>query len=134
MIRFCFFFLLGNKCAGGLVLSPQGFVVHDSHAEQLARRGLIRYLYNQIECFDKNEGSIFEKKDHDQLVLKSSYRIHFYTSFAPCGDSALFTPRDRITEAVIKDEHEPFRTASAQGQLRSKIENGLFKNLFFLFG
>jgi hypothetical protein len=36
------YLFLGNKCVGGSVLSPQGFVVHDSHAEQLARRGFIR--------------------------------------------------------------------------------------------
>lgn len=124
----CFLsFFLGNKCAGGSVLSSQGLVVHDCHAEQLARRGLIRYFYNQIECFDMNEGSIFERQNQDKLALKSFLRIHFYTSFAPCGDSALFTPRDHITEATIAGEHELFRTARAQGQLRSKIENGLFK-------
>ena len=107
------------------MLSPQGLVVHDSHAEQLARRGFLRYLYSQIDCLEKNDRSIFERKDQEKLTLNSSYRIHFYTSFAPCGDSALFTSRDQITEAWIKDEHELFRTARAQGQLRSKIENGL---------
>lgn len=70
--------------------------------------------------------SIFEKAPDQKLMLKSTIRVHFYTSFAPCGDSALFTPRDRITPASIKDEHELYRTARVQGQLRSKIENGLF--------
>ncbi|CAF3501434.1 unnamed protein product, partial [Rotaria socialis] len=114
----------GNKCAGGSVLSTTGLVVHDSHAEQLARRGFIRYLYGQIESFQKNKESIFEKADDNRLVLKSTIHIHFYTSFAPCGDSALFTPRDKITEATLKNEHELHRTARVQGQLRSKFENG----------
>lgn len=134
---------VGNKCVGGSVLSSEGLVVHDSHAEQLARRGFIRfekfiyfkcsllllplfflrYLYGQIDAFNKNTDSIFEKRD-ENLSLKSTIRIHFYTSFAPCGDSALFTPRDKIVQASIKDEHELHRTARVQGQLRSKIENG----------
>lgn len=85
-----------------------------------------RYLYGEIENFQKNENSIFEKNiDDEKLILKSFIRIHFYTSFAPCGDSALFTPRDKITEALIKNEHELYRTSRGQGQLRSKIENGL---------
>ncbi|CAF0800756.1 unnamed protein product [Adineta steineri] len=114
----------GNKSVGGSVLSSQGLVVHDSHAEQLARRGFIRYLYQQIDYFQKNQESIFEKTTDDKLILKSTIRIHFYTSFAPCGDSALFTPRDKIVEATVKDEHDLYRTARVQGQLRSKIENG----------
>ncbi len=83
-----------------------------------------RFLYGQIECFEKNQESIFEKTNDEKLILKSTKHIHFYTSFAPCGDSALFTPRDQIIEGSIKNEHEFFRTSRAQGQLRSKIENG----------
>jgi hypothetical protein len=79
----------------------------------------------EIDSFEKHQESIFEKTNDEKLVLKSCVHIHFYTSFAPCGDSALFTPRDKITEASIKDEHELYRTTRAQGQLRSKIENGL---------
>jgi len=92
---------------------------------------LKRYLYGQIGCFEANQESIFEKTSENKLKLKSSRHFHFYTSFAPCGDSALFTPRDQIVEATIKDEHELFCTARAQGQLRSKIENGLFMSFFF---
>ncbi len=90
-------------------------------------------MYGQIDRFKKNEESIFEKTNDEKLRLESNQRIHFYTSFAPCGDSALFTPRDKITEASIKDEHELFRTARAQGQLRSKIENGLSEYFLFWF-
>jgi hypothetical protein len=46
LILFRYLFL-GNKCVGGSVLSPQGFVVHDSHAEQLARRGFIRFVKDE---------------------------------------------------------------------------------------
>ena len=86
----------------------------------------LRYLYGQIDSFQHNAESIFERENDEKLRLKSTIRIHFYTSFAPCGDSALFTQRDKLTEASIKDEHDLLRTTRAQGQLRSKIENGLY--------
>ena len=92
-----------------------------------------RYLYEPIERFKQNRESIFEKSDGDKLNLKSTIRVHFYTSFAPCGDSALFSSRDQIYEGSIRDEHECPLTTRAQGQLRSKIENGLIIFHLFLF-
>ena len=89
-------------------------------------------MYDQIASYENGTESIFEKGIDEKLVLKSTIHIHFYTSFAPCGDSALFTSRDKISEASIKDEHEFYRTSRVQGQLRSKIENGLLSIIFLV--
>jgi len=38
----------GSKCLGQNLLSPNGDLVNDSHAEVLARRGLLRYIHHQL--------------------------------------------------------------------------------------
>ncbi|CAF0828665.1 unnamed protein product [Didymodactylos carnosus] len=91
-----------------------------------ARRGFLRYVYNQLECALKYKESIFEKSTALKYQLKSNIKIHFYTSVAPCGDSALFISRDKLNETPLNEQqhHQMYKTARTQGQLRSKIENG----------
>lgn len=39
----------GTKCISGEYLSDQGLVVNDGHAEVLARRALLLFLYTQLQ-------------------------------------------------------------------------------------
>ena len=39
------YFQIGNRCVAGDQLSMKGDTVNDCHAEIIARRGLVRYLY-----------------------------------------------------------------------------------------
>lgn len=41
----------GTKCINGEYMSDRGLALNDCHAEIVARRSLIRYLYSQLEHF-----------------------------------------------------------------------------------
>lgn len=101
----------GTKCLGRLRMSSNGDVVNDSHAEVIARRALIRFLYSEIEHLNKiylrssgyqehtSQGtlnSIFELASSDGKCLKykmqPGVQLHFYVSQPPCGDACIVSP------------------------------------------
>ena len=119
----------GTKCINGEYLSHDGLSVNDFHAEILARRALLRFLYSQLDLIvsddpGKAAESIFEKcESESKYQLKENYKFHLYISTAPCGDSRIFSPHEPKTGATPEagDKH-PNR--KARGQLRTKIESG----------
>lgn len=110
----------GTKCIGRSLLRPYGDVVHDSHAEVIARRALIRFFYTQIQYLSEpssksapNNGAKRFKVDDDNLAfevdegclekrkytLRSGWKLHMYISQLPCGDaslSSLVTPLESV--------------------------------------
>ncbi|KAK2407110.1 denosine deaminases acting on tRNA [Trifolium repens] len=100
----------GTKCIGRSLLRPYGDIVHDSHAEVIARRALIRFFYTQIQYLSEtssksapSNGCKRFKVDDDNLAfeldrgcldkrkysLKSGWKLHMYISQLPCGDASL---------------------------------------------
>ncbi|XP_037552315.1 double-stranded RNA-specific editase 1-like isoform X2 [Nematolebias whitei] len=116
----------GTKCINGEYISDQGLALNDCHAEIVARRSLIRFLYSQLEHFlSNNEGehqkSIFAKCDSkDGYRLKENVQFHLYISTSPCGDARIFSPH----EAGVEDQGDRHPNRKARGQLRTKIESG----------
>ncbi|GAU36588.1 hypothetical protein TSUD_362580 [Trifolium subterraneum] len=110
----------GTKCIGRSLLRPYGDIVHDSHAEVIARRALIRFFYTQIQYLSEtssksapSNGCKRFKVDDDNLVLeldqgcldkrkytlRSGWKLHMYISQLPCGDaslSSLVTPSESV--------------------------------------
>lgn len=76
-------------------LDANGNAVHDTHAEVVARRGFIRYIYDQVYQYDACNASksIFEKADDSsgKFRLKSGVKFHLYVSTAPCGDGRVYS-------------------------------------------
>lgn len=101
----------GTKCLGKSELSAKGDVVSDSHAEVVARRSFMLYLYEQVELckIGKCAKSVLEFKDKDNdinvidnLKLKKGVRFHMFVSHLPCGDAAII---DKVSEKD-KDSEE----------------------------
>eukprot|EP01041_Mallomonas_annulata_P005580 gene5580-11239_t len=74
-----------------------GIELADSHAEILARRGLVRFLMKSIlNCLHnpKYEQSVFcpveFSSGSNKMRMKSSWRLWLYISDSPCGDASIF--------------------------------------------
>lgn len=80
----------GSKCVGRKSLSPGGDILHDAHAEVVARRGFLLYLMNEIQTWHQTESSrVFSKLQEGCLTLKENIRYCFMASAVPCGDAAI---------------------------------------------
>ncbi|CAL4068997.1 unnamed protein product, partial [Meganyctiphanes norvegica] len=97
----------GSKCIGRNQLSARGDLLHDSHAEVIARRAFLIYLLEQIEIAEKlnrqhlsiNEDNV-ENIDNGKCKLKPGTKFHFYTSHTPCGDASIFPKQEWDLECV----------------------------------
>ncbi|RVE75030.1 hypothetical protein OJAV_G00012700 [Oryzias javanicus] len=113
----------GTKCISGQHLSERGLALNDCHAEVVARRCLVRFLYSQLELFlsedeDDHHKSIFIRCERGRgFRLKDKVQFHLYLSAAPCGDARIFSPH----EAGVEDDPASRRT---RGCLRTKIQTG----------
>ena len=117
----------GNRCVTGQRLSMEGKTVNDSHAEIVARRSLLRFFYKQLDSYcDGNESIFASKQGSSRLVVREGVSFHLYISTAPCGDGALFTPREGPNDDLLEHstQHNPTFTSKQQGILRTKIEDG----------
>ncbi len=110
----------GSKFLYEKNLNSDGNAVHDTHAEVVARRGFIRYIYNQIGQYTGSNTSncIFEKTDdtNAKFRLKSGIKFHLYVSTAPCGDARVrsHTNGTASISSIIPE-----------GQLRTKGQSAL---------
>ncbi|XP_071545538.1 double-stranded RNA-specific editase 1-like [Panulirus ornatus] len=116
----------GTKCINGEHLSLQGQCINDCHAEVVARRCLLHFLYVQLQRFAVSykkgtpSDTIFEQlKGQKGFRVCPQYRFHLYISTAPCGDARIFAPHEE--EADRTDRH-PNR--QSRGLLRTKVESG----------
>uniref|UniRef100_A0A8C9RFQ3 Adenosine deaminase RNA specific B1 n=1 Tax=Scleropages formosus TaxID=113540 RepID=A0A8C9RFQ3_SCLFO len=115
----------GTKCINGEYMSDRGLALNDCHAEIIARRSLIRYLYSQLEYYlsnnkEEQQKSIFTRCEKHGYKLKDNVQFHLYISTSPCGDARIFSPH----EAGVEDQGDRHPNRKARGQLRTKIESG----------
>ncbi|KAK9844667.1 hypothetical protein WJX74_005320 [Apatococcus lobatus] len=110
----------GAKCLGASQRSPVGQTVNDSHAEVIARRAFVRWLYSEIqresaspaECLATTEarGSHLLVRVADrQFQMAPDIRLHMFISQAPCGDACIYpAPHcDRAMEPMCAERTLP---------------------------
>ena len=73
---------------------PDGNLVMDGHAEVLARRSLLRFLYTEMDKVQAGKRSIFEPAAGGLFQLSSDVYFHLYISVLPCGDAKMFSVND----------------------------------------
>ena len=120
----------GTKCLPASSRCPRGEALSDSHAEVIARRAFVRFLYDEFErAMEVDEGdavedaaardetkknaasqrSIVEYVDGASSTtpfrLRGGVRVHLYASQSPCGDASIF-------ELATKDGPRPDATTS----------------------
>lgn len=99
----------GTKCLPGSKRAADGSALNDCHAEVLARRAFLRWIYDEIQYAAPrtkagvSEGSsppsmVFsiKKEENDDtsgtrwgVQLLEGVQIHMFTSHPPCGDAAI---------------------------------------------
>lgn len=81
----------GTKCINGEYMSDRGLALNDCHAEIIARRSLIRYLYTQLEFFLRSVSSPLQTIS----VLTSPFSI-----FTSLGVSVVIATLKRSTRSL----------------------------------
>mmetsp|Transcript_6529 Transcript_6529/g.9984 ORF Transcript_6529/g.9984 Transcript_6529/m.9984 type:complete len:134 (-) Transcript_6529:3147-3548(-) len=102
----------GTKCVGEDKLRLEGTVVHDCRAEIVARRSLLRWLY---ETADKSNSYTIRSNGRKPFELRP-IELWLYSSQAPCGDAACFSRSDP------QPGKSPCFTTKNHGIFRTKLE------------
>jgi len=90
----------GTKCTPAIRYSPRGELLHDAHAEVLARRGAVRWLMEEIKRMnvvaptdlaytsnwltDTESGISSDFDDYPPYCLRPGVSLHMYVSTLPC--------------------------------------------------
>lgn len=95
----------GTKCIGSMMLSENGDILNDSHAEVICRRAFIRYLMAQIRETKREDGQSIFKFDKATMMFKlekDDVKFHMFTTSTPCGDASIYTTSDNQDEPEAK--------------------------------
>ncbi|KAI9556358.1 hypothetical protein GHT06_018932 [Daphnia sinensis] len=96
----------GSKCVGQNKLSNNGDLLNDSHAEILARRGFLRYLYHHMEiAVSGKESDIFVVNPKTRKFLqREEVSFIFFSSHTPCGDASIIAKETANIESGTTEE------------------------------
>lgn len=115
----------GTKCLTKNDLNKHpGTKIHDSHAEIIARRAFLSYIFEQIRLFVKCKTDTIFEKDFSQdgkLKIRKEIQFHFFTTHLPCGDASISqhaeagppeAKKSRLEERIFEDGFENYYTGA----------------------
>ncbi|ORY98727.1 adenosine deaminase/editase [Syncephalastrum racemosum] len=106
----------GLKClAFNKLIYKTGVLVHDNHAEVMARRGFIQYILSQAT---KESGPFF-LNNRGRLGIKPHYSFHMYISQSPCGDASMTS----LAEAQTAESYASYHAGTKRKTLTTSDEN-----------
>jgi len=89
----------GTKCLPQYQLPSEGDALHDTHAEVLARRGVVRWLlgeYSRLQLAHCGSSEWLRRTSSGLVGLKPSVSMHMYVSSLPCESYGMFL-REMLT-------------------------------------
>ncbi|VFQ75681.1 unnamed protein product [Cuscuta campestris] len=132
----------GTKCIGRSRLSSNGDVVNDSHAEIVARRALLRYLYAEVKrltdgyhSHTSNPGmeigdgvgdqnflfiSIRDDSGRRRLVMKPGWELHLYISQFPCGEASPSSELAHLRESHSRTDNHYYSPLELSGTVEGE--------------
>jgi len=116
----------GTKCVNGEQICLGGSSLNDCHAEVIARRCLVSWLYGQLEEVLHSKASVLEKGHRGGFTLRQGISLHLFISTAPCGDARIFSLHEQpATGSNCLTGYAGNMGEGNRGKLRSKIESGM---------
>lgn len=130
----------GTKCLPASSRCPRGEALSDSHAEVIARRAFVRFLYDELERATSDDGDGETKRDatdaNASIVewvattttttpfrLRGGVRVHLYATQSPCGDASIFELADARESASVARRRDG---ETADGET-PKFQKALFR-------
>jgi len=116
----------GTKCVNGEQICLGGTSLNDCHAEVIARRCLVYWLYGQLEEALLNKTSVLVKNLGGGFILRQGVSLHLFISTAPCGDARIFSLHEQpASGSNCLSGYAGSMGEGNRGKLRSKIESGM---------
>lgn len=108
----------GTKCIGSMMLSENGDILNDSHAEVICRRAFLRYLMSEIRATKAPSGQSIFKLDEEMKKFKlDNVKFHMFTTSSPCGDASIYP----ISDNQEQDEPEAKKVKMGDGFTGAKL-------------
>ncbi|TPX40238.1 hypothetical protein SeLEV6574_g06728 [Synchytrium endobioticum] len=116
---------VGNGALSKRKYSKHGELVHDHHAEVLARRSFIRYIYwEMIQALSGKSRVVHLAPPGSPypFMLNRGLSFHMYISRAPCGDAST-TPLDLAQSPEARERNEKSRSEYVAKQNGSHLHS-----------